>query len=62
MEPLAFCCAESDIFPHLSSDQLTLVICYIYIFIYGILLPSRMGILISHYKDPYKPISKIGMS
>ena len=33
MEPLAFCCAESDIFPHLSSDQLTLVICYIYIYI-----------------------------
>ena len=31
----------------------TVVICCIY----GIILPSYMGVIISHYKDPYKPIS-----
>ena len=39
-----------------SSDQLTLVICCIH----RIILPSYRGsyiIIISHYKDPYKPIS-----
>ncbi len=37
----------------------TLVICCIYIciYIYGIILPSYMGVIICHYKDPYEPIS-----
>ena len=35
----------------LSSDQFTLVGCFI--------LPSDMGIVLSQYKDPYEPISKM---
>lgn len=40
----------------LSRDQLTLVICF---FCWGIILPSCIGIMIRHYKDPYEPINML---
>ena len=73
-DPCCFCVANAlwrvatvagsdriPLFWYLSSDQFTLVIRTLYIGD-GLKLPSYIGIILSHYKDPYQPSQYHGMS